>query len=92
MTQTQYENAKVVQAKIDTLEYNEEVIVKPKNTNGVRPPAFWGRFIKIEDTEIYSLDGHPYPPKILLFAQQVNKDKTKIVRIANFLIEEIKSI
>jgi hypothetical protein len=39
----QYENAKVVQAKIASLEYNEEVVVKPKNTNGVRPPAFWGR-------------------------------------------------
>ena len=87
----QYEIAKVVQAKITVLEYNEEVMVKPKNTNGVRPPAFLGRFIKIEDTEIHSIDNHPFLPKILLFAQKVN-EKSKIVRIPNFLIEEIKSI
>ena len=88
----QYENAKEVQAKIASLEYDEEVIVKPKNTNGVRPPAFFGRFIKIEDTEVYSLENHPYPPKILLFAQYIDPDKTKIVRIANFLIEDIEII
>jgi len=89
---TQYENAKSVQAKIETLEYNQEIVVKPKNTNGVRPPAFFGRYIKLEDTEIQCIDKHPYPPKILLIAQKPNNDKTKIVRIANFLIEEITSI
>ena len=88
----QYENAKVVQAKIASLQYNEEVIIKPKNTNGVRPPAFFGRFIKLEDTKIHCLDKHPYPPKILLIAQKTDNDKTKIIRIANFLIEEIKNL
>jgi hypothetical protein len=89
---TQYENAKSVQAKIETLEYNQEILVKPKNTNGIRPQRFFGRFIKLEDTEIQCIDKHPYPPKILLIAQKSNNDKTKIVRIANFLIEEIKNI
>lgn len=89
---TPYENAKSVQAKIATLEYNQEIIVKPKNTNGVRPQSFFGRFIKLEDTEIHCLDKHPYPPKILLIAKISDNDKTKIIRIANFLIEEIKNL
>jgi len=89
---TPYEKAKSVQAKIERLEYNQEIVVKPKNTNGIRPESFFGRFIKLEDTKIQCIDKHPYPPKILLIAKESNNNKTKIVRIANFLIEEITNI
>jgi hypothetical protein len=85
--------ALILENKIAQLKLNQRVKVTPAKNNKVKPPEFAGIYVGTEKTDIIPFYDYPFPPKIILVAQHiVGKKEPKIVRIPNFLIQDIKLI
>lgn len=90
---SQRDIALILENKIAQLKPNQSVKVTPAKNNKVKPPEFVGMYVGTEKTDIIPFYDYPFPPKIILVAQHiVGKKEPKIVRIPNFLIQDIKPI
>lgn len=85
------EIAIILESKIQQLVVNQPVKVIPQRNNRIKPPEFSGRFLGTVKTDIKSFNNYPFPVRIILVAQTiVGRQEPKIIRIPNFLIQDIQ--